>query len=844
MTAFLLILILVLLIVLSNKTSANYTVLKRSIDELSQKIDNLSKYQFQEKETQKAKFDSPQKTSIIKEEKVEESKKQIETEKVTPPTKKEIEEVTEINLSNANYTSKPITNDSEKVQEPINEPEEIQSPTPTRKSFWQKFKEKNPDLEKFIGENLINKIGILILVLGISYFVKYAIDKNWINEPARVGIGILAGALILVIAHKLRKKYSAFSSVLVAGSIAILYFTIGIAYHEYQLFNQNIAFTLMVIITTFSSIISISYNRIELAILSLIGGFGVPFMISSGTGNYIVLFTYIFILNIGILAIAYYKKWNLVNILAFIFTTLLFGGWFIKEMASDQPQYLGALLFAFAFYLIFIITNIINNISTKGSFSKIQLGILIFNTFIFYSIGMVIFNEYHTELKGLFTVGLGVLNFIYAWLLYKKFKLDKIAVYLLIGLTLTFITLAIPIQFEGNYITLFWAAEAVLLMWLAKKSKIKSYRFASAIVHVLMLVSLAMDWEQKYNSVTTLTIVINPIFATGLFGIASLFLVYYLLKNEHESLHKWKLTFNPNVYRNLIFTAGILLSYFVGLFEVLYQSFYFIDNIASALSIPAIYHLLFTAIVSFISYKKRTLIGNQLVNVIAIFNIIVYLFSISILTYGEHKAYLVSGINIEIAFYLHYLSLALICFFGYLIYITNKLQLTFPVYKKKAFIWIAALVVIYIFSNEVMLHGLKILNSPVTAIEVEASEYYDLYKDNLNYLYDSIATSTINQTKLKIIKTSFPVLWGILAFIFLLIGIKKQIKTLRIIALVLLAITIVKLFLYDITNVSETGKIIAFILLGILILIISFVYQKIKVLIIDDDKLKHENEDN
>ena len=99
----------------------------------------------------------------------------------------------------------------------------------TTLSYWQQFKKRNPDLEKFIGENLINKIGILILVLGVSYFVKFAIDKNWINEPARVGIGILVGSLVLFIAHKLRKKYAPFSSVLVAGAIAIFYFTIFIA---------------------------------------------------------------------------------------------------------------------------------------------------------------------------------------------------------------------------------------------------------------------------------------------------------------------------------------------------------------------------------------------------------------------------------------------------------------------------------------------------------------------------------------------------------------------------------------------------------------------------------------
>jgi uncharacterized membrane protein len=106
----------------------------------------------------------------------------------------------------------------------------------------------------------------------------------------------------------------------------------------------------------------------------------------------------------------------------------------------------------------------------------------------------------------------------------------------------------------------------------------------------------------------------------------------------------------------------------------------------------------------------------------------------------------------------------------------------------------------------------------------------------LNYIRDTIAIDTIDIARTKITKTGYPILWGILAFVFLIVGIKKQVKTLRIIALALLGLTIVKLFLFDISNVSETGKIISFILLGVLILIISFVYQKIKVLVIDENK--------
>ena len=242
----------------------------------------------------------------------------------------------------------------------INAPQPVQRhqpqiPLPPQKSWWENFKEQNPDLEKFIGENLINKIGILILVLGISYFVKFAIDKDWINEPARVGIGVLAGGIVMLVAHKLRINYKAFSSVLVAGAISIFYFTITVAFHDYHLFSQTVAFIIMVAITGFSAFISVNYNRAELAALALIGGFSAPFMVSTGSGNYAVLFSYIAILNIGILCISYYKKWGFINAQAYIFTVLLFGGWLYSIEGTKNAPYAGALLFGFLFYLIFIL---------------------------------------------------------------------------------------------------------------------------------------------------------------------------------------------------------------------------------------------------------------------------------------------------------------------------------------------------------------------------------------------------------------------------------------------------------------------------------------------------------
>ncbi|KFF05100.1 DUF2339 domain-containing protein [Flavobacterium reichenbachii] len=830
MEGFLLFLLICLLIYIISTIKNRFDNLEDDIQKLSKKLDNLKPI---EKPIEKPVTPPP--VIIPKEEIKFEIPK--EAAPLPLPIKEEIPEIkTEkvvFSMDTADKSPKPI------APKPVSEP--YVAPVP-QKSFWENFKEQNPDLEKFIGENLINKIGVLILVLGISYFVKYAIDKDWINEPARVGIGVLCGVLVMGIAHKLRKNYAAFSSVIVAGAIAIFYFTIGIAFHDYHLFNQTVAFSIMVIITAFSALISLSYDRIELAVLSLIGGFAVPFMVSTGEGNYVVLFTYIGILNVGILALAYYKKWNLVNILSYVFTILLYGAWLSQELHKEKPHYLGALIFGFVFYFIFILMNIINNIRTKGEFSTAQLTILASNTFLFYAAGMSILDGYHPELRGVFTTLIALLNLIYAWFLYKKFGLDKRAVYLLIGLTLTFITLAVPIQFEGNYITLFWAAEAVLLLWLSQKSKISSYRFGSVIVNGLMIISLVMDWNKYYNGDEVLNIILNPIFSTGLFATASLFAVWFLLKKETETVELFGFRFNPHKYKKFILEAAFVIGYLTGIFEVTYQANYAINNASSAAALPILYHLVFFAVLAGYLIKKKTETGNQGTVLIALINIILFAFWFIRYAFKETESILIFGESQPIAFYLHYIYLLIIIYFGYLLYKVNSEKPVFSFFTNKSFVWAAAFIVIYITSAELMLHGVKLLNTPTTVAQIHASDMFKVEKLDAGYIRQTLADDTMKIARIKIIKTGFPILWGILAFVFLIIGIKKQKKALRIIALTLLGLTIAKLFLYDISNISETGKIISFILLGILILIISFVYQKIKVLVIDENKTQKTDE--
>ena len=454
---------------------------------------------------------------------------------------------------------------------------------------------------------------------------------------------------------------------------------------------------------------------------------------------------------------------------------------------------------------------------SKGDLTKTQLVMLTVNNFVFYGIGVLVLSNFKPELTGLYTALLALINMGYSILLYKKFGLDKRGVYLLIGLSLTFITLAIPVQFSGNNITIFWALEAVLLIWLAQKSQIKNYRFAAVLVQCLMLGSLLIDWFVYVTPKSELAIILNPVFIAGILVIASFVAVNYLLRYETEKLIIFGFQFNPIYYKKLALILAIITGYFVGFFEVIYQSNqYFEFN--GVLAILVQYHLMFTTIFCLLLYRNKTKSNDKIINIIAILNIVGFTLLFSRIPFAEITENISAGTKTQLAYVLHMASLIFIIALWYLVYNTNKKQKVFSVLDNKLAIWSAVIVLVVLASFEVVLQGIHLMNFSFD--QVRLSDKYEM----------------ISTAKNKIIKTGLPVLWGILAFILLIWGIKKQIKQLRIIALALLGLTIVKLFVYDISNVSETGKIIAFILLGVLILIISFVYQKIKILVIDENK--------
>ncbi len=313
--------------------------------------------------------------------------------------------------------------------------------------------------------------------------MKYAFDNNWIGPTGRVIIGILTGLGLLVAGEKYIKKYFLYGQIISGGGIVILYLSFFAAYDFYHLITVLPAFFFMIIVTGTAITLSVCYNALSLMILAMTGGFLTPFLISAGKNNAAILFPYILTLDLATLIISYFKKWRQLNIFALIGTIIAFFSW---SALYYTPAQLGmTMLFLTLFFLVYSISALIYNLARKENSSGTEQLLTLSSGVIYFSVSHgLLFNKYESFL-GLFTLLLAIYYFYLAYVVRSLKPQDKNLYNFLAFLTIGFITLAVPIQFEKNIITILWLIEAVILVFAGLNLKNDLLKTFGIVVFVL-----------------------------------------------------------------------------------------------------------------------------------------------------------------------------------------------------------------------------------------------------------------------------------------------------------------------------------------------------------------------
>lgn len=676
----------------------------------------------------------------------------------------------------------------------------------------------NFDWEKFIGENLINKVGILITVIGVFIGAKWSIDNNLISPLTRIILGYIASISLLGFGMKLKKNYHNYSAVLVSGAMTIMYLITYAAYSYYGFLPQIVAFGLMALFTVFTVLAALNYNKQIIAHLGLVGAYAVPFLLSSGSGQVGVLFSYVALINIGVLFIAFKKYWKPLYYSAFIMTWLIYVSWWLTDYSRVKHLTL-ALVFLTIFFITFYVLFLAFKLIQHKKFVKSDIVLLLTNSFIFYGFGYLILNSFESgrQFLGLFTLVNGVIHFVVTMIIHQRKLADRNLFYLVAGLVLVFITMAFPVQFDGNWVTLFWAAEAALLFWIGRTRAVSFYEKMSYPLMFLAVISLLQDWEgyrfMAYDDElrASFTSILNIKFLTSVLVAVAFGFINYIHRNKsyvsfldtEKGIWKFMKIAMPAILVIILYsmfkveiTAYWDKLYYDSAVDLGSGSSRYKDKNQDYLNFAGLwtinYSLLFLSILSLINIYKLKIQELGFVNILLnTLMALVFLAGGLYILSELRESYLETDAYFNHSFFNVIVRYISFFFFGALLFVCYKYsRADFIKYDLK-------------MPFEIMMHV-----SILWVVSSELLHWMDMGGSANSY------------------KLGLSILWGLYALLLVSLGIWKQKKYLRVGGIVLFAITLGKLALYDLAHLNTISKTVVLISLGVLLLIISFLYNK------------------
>jgi len=314
------------------------------------------------------------------------------------------------------------------------------------------------------GENLLVKLGVVVLFFGVAFLVKYAAQHGFFPLELRLTAAALGGCVLLAVGWRLRAKRPVYAQVIQGGGVGILYLTTFAAMRLYHLIPTVAGFAFLVTICLIACLLAILQDAQPLAVLGTAGGFLAPELASIGSGSHVILFGYYLLLNFGVIAIACFRAWRSLNLLGFACTFVVGAAWGNRFY---QPEYFATVEpFLIIFFLCYTAVPILYTRRQPEERKDYLDATIVFGAPIIAFLlqaGLVRRFEYGLAWSalalGLFYLGLALILFRKALLAIPLFA----EAFLAFGTVFT--TLAVPLAFDGRWTAAVWSVEGAGMVW-------------------------------------------------------------------------------------------------------------------------------------------------------------------------------------------------------------------------------------------------------------------------------------------------------------------------------------------------------------------------------------------
>lgn len=360
-------------------------------------------------------------------------------------------------------------------------------PTPVRETAASEPK-SGRNFEKLVGENLFGKIGILALIIGIGFFVKFAIDNDWIDETGRTIVGVLAGFALWGVAYPLREKYRTFSSVLVGGGFAVCFVTIAVSYNYYSLMSSGLTFGIFVALSALVIGMSLKFDRRELALVAIVGAFVAPFLSVGESESSLMLFAYMAVIDVAMFVVTVRRGWWEISVadclLSWIVTAIYVFGRGLSP--AESGEILGfATLFMVQFSIPLATVLSRNESRSKLFFALVGASVVNSVAYVVCALRVIDAVPLLCHFRGLAPL---IASAVYGLVFYKFYRgrADGLLQSLLLWSVIAFSALVVPVQFSNPSVITVGLAFYLLALVICYVTSLRSiFRMAAVVMAVI-----------------------------------------------------------------------------------------------------------------------------------------------------------------------------------------------------------------------------------------------------------------------------------------------------------------------------------------------------------------------
>lgn len=333
-----------------------------------------------------------------------------------------------------------------------------------------------PDWENLLAGRWLNRIGIVALMFGVAFFLRFAFQSGWVGPAGRVLIGLLAGGLLLAWSVRLdHAGYRYFADGIAGLGAAVLYLSIYAAWDFYHLVAQPLAFSGMVLVTAW--LVQFAWRRQSrgLILLAYLSGLLIPALLSTGTDQHLALFAFLAVLDAAFLALSERLDWQPPQWLGWGATQLYFWTWYVRFY---RPALLGITLsFGLIFFAIFMTPIALAVLGRIQPARRVRLAIA--NTGYVLAVLIALLWPDHRWPLTLLSLALAAMGAAVLRSPGRAWTGERTA---LAGLALVLVTVAVPFRLDGNWISAVWSLQALALVACGVRWRLSGLRTAGLFV--------------------------------------------------------------------------------------------------------------------------------------------------------------------------------------------------------------------------------------------------------------------------------------------------------------------------------------------------------------------------